>query len=505
MKFTKRTAALIFLCPSMRADDKSCYEEGKYKGDEIEPDGSTSYPEEKKAWDLSDEDYDSQPGICENIRIIMGGVDWTMNRENGKAECKVLSWVEGLEEKNDNIRSVECTEAPTFSPSPSPTLAPTWRPTESPTSSPTLSPSMSPTTNPTVAPTSSPTTNPTVAPTSSPTTAITNNPTTTNNPTKSPTRLPTPSPDAGGITGKLDQQTIWYYIVCAILLSMLCCFMCLAYSWMSSREDYIERKHAKAMDILEAFKKRLSRQERVPSEHGVQMGPNYNRQGSHLKAYRMNSTTRSSTSSIFSTRSSRLKLSAGRTMWRGSIDDCSMNDDEAISRRFSTNPPIREPSELAGYSYSESNVEMAATPPVGSGRLISRGYIGANYNRNPGTLSVQTVVKENENPNRNTFNVNKALKTGVVHKSGSISQEESKPSTPEYIYGDKTGRFLTTEDTGPLVNLNNPGENSEPSASFSSPQEVEIEVKICKQRAPVFEVLEEDEDEIMQRESKWSI
>jgi len=248
---------------------------------------------------------------------------------------------------------------------------------------------------------------------------------------------------------------------------------------MVGREDYIERK-------IESLKKRMSRHERVPSVPGIQMGPSSTKPGSHYKAFRMNSAARSSTSSVFSNRSSRLQLSTGRTMWRGSIDDCSMDDEEAIFRRFSVNPPVREPSERGGYSYSESQVEMTATPPTGSGRLMTRGYTATNYSRSPGI---------NENPNINTYNINKALKTGVVKKAGSISQDESKASTPDDIYGDKTGLLISTEDTCPLVNVNSPGANSESSTSFITPREIEIEVKICKQEAPIPEGLEEEEEE----------
>jgi len=486
MKLNEKSLALLLLCPAIRADDKSCYEDGKWQGDEIEPDGSTSYPEEKKAWDLSDEDYDSQPGICENIRIIMGGVDWTMNREDEKAECKVLSSVTGSEEKDDNIRSIECTDPPTYTPSASPTPGPTWNPTETPTESPTPPPTVSPTTSPTKMPSSS-SSNPTSTP--------------TRTPSSTPSLVPTPSPNAAPLNaGSIEHQTLWYYIVCAILLALLCCLMVVAYCWMVDRENYIEKKHAKAMDIIEALRKRMSKHEREPSE-GVQMGPNnYSKQVSHYKGYRMNSAARSSTSSVFSNRSSRLQLSTGRTMWRGSIDDCSMDDEEAIYRRFSTNPPMREPSEMGGQSYSESQVEMMATPPGGSGRLLTRGYMGAKQNRSPGV---------NENPNLNTFNINKALKTGVVKKGGSFSHEENNPYTPDDIYGDKTGLLVSTEDTSPLVNVNSPGSNSEPSASFTTPEDVEIEVKIFKQEAPIpegKEEEEEDEDEFEQRGSKtWTI
>jgi len=242
----------LILIPLVKSEDKSCFEEGKWKGDEIEPDGSTTYTEEKKSWDLSDENYESQPAICESIRIIMGGAEWTMNRDSGKAECKVLSSVTSGEEKDDNIRSLLCTLAPTSSPTNNPTISLTTMPTESPT--------WSPTPNPYNPPTTSPTPNSINFPTSTPTNAST--PTVTNDTTPSPTFLstfppthtPAPSVLENVNSSGLGGQKPWYYLLCALLMGMLCYIIFFAYRRMLHREIYIQTKYAGALSTLEMMR-----------------------------------------------------------------------------------------------------------------------------------------------------------------------------------------------------------------------------------------------------------
>jgi len=244
---------------------------------------------------------------------------------------------------------------------------------------------------------------------------------------------------------------------------------------MADREDYIEKRHANTKDNLELLRERLQ------TENGVELGPSYTKQGLQYKGSRMSNAPRTlSNSSAYSNRSSRLQYSTGRTIWRGSIDDCSMDDEELIHRRFSSNPQ-RDSSDKRLYSYSDSQVQMATTSSLGSG-LLNRGYMSTNI-RNPG-----------ENPNLNALNITKALKTGGMKKGGSISPvKESKRSTQDDIYGDKIGLLLSTEDSQ-LINVNSPGTNSDPSL-FNTSTEIEVEVKVCKQEAPIPEGLEEDDDE----------
>jgi len=492
MKFNKRTLSLILIFPTIRADDQSCFENGKWMGEYIEPDGSTSWPEEKAFWDLSDEDIDNQPKICESIRLIMGGVAWHLKQEDDKAECKVLLWLVGSEEKDNYIRSVVCSPAYT------PTSEPTYNPdvTEKPTQTVTEKPTSEATYNPTVTekPTSEPTYDSAVTeePTQTVTETPTSEPTYDSAVTEEPIASPTPSPTASTntaeptsmlIIGTIEPQAVWYYSMCGILLSMLCCFMTVAYCWMADREEYIEKRHADPKDNLESLRERLQ------GENGVQVqaGPSYTKQGWQYKGVRMSNAPRSlSNSSGFSNRSTRLQFSNGRTIWRGSIDDCSMDDEEVIHRRFSANPQ-RESSDRRLYSYSDSQVQMTTTSSLGSG-LLNRGYMSTNtiYNKSAGVT---------ENPNLNAFNITKALKTAGMAKCGSISPaKECTRSTPDDIYGDKVCLLHSTEDTSQLINVNSPGTNSEASL-FNTPTEVEIEVKICKQEAPIPEGLEEDDEE----------
>lgn len=220
MNWKQRSIAMfIFSSRLGRADDKSCYEDGRWKGDEITPDGTSGYDEDEKknTYDLSDEDEENQPAICESIRILMDGIDWTIELKDGKADCTILSSVTDEEDKDDFIRSVECSSAPTQSPTE------TNSPTPDPTNPPSAAPSFYPTTTPTVSPTDSPTPLATVE--SAPPTSA---------PSPLPTLLPTRAPNEE-LSDTYKPRTE-YYVVTVVLGVLLFVLIFVALWWMTRRE-----------------------------------------------------------------------------------------------------------------------------------------------------------------------------------------------------------------------------------------------------------------------------
>lgn len=291
MSWTEKHVALLLLLRSVECKDKSCFEEGEWVGGHIFPNGSIGYPEEFDHWDLKDEDYDFQPAICEKIRVRMGGVEWIMERDNlsDEADCSVLSPVRGVTENPDYIRSVLCTGPPTENPTSSQT---------DPTSkTPSVSLTLSLSDNPSWSLAEALSENLTKSQSRQ-----TDSPSKTPNffPTSFPTNLPTQTQPKSFF---LDE---WYYIVSLVLILCLLCVVIKAYFWMRTRERYIEerqRPFLKAKDKIAA------------------------------RTHREKSLTRSSTSSAVSIRG-HLRLSTGRTLWGGTLDDCSIDDEDLIERRF---------------------------------------------------------------------------------------------------------------------------------------------------------------------------
>jgi subtilisin-like proprotein convertase family protein len=92
----------------------------------------------------------------------------------------------------DDVSVTACQEAPTATPTDTPTNTPTATPTATPTNTPTATPTNTPTDTPTNTPTATPTDTPTNTPTNTPTDTPTNTPTAT--PTATPTNTPTATP-----------------------------------------------------------------------------------------------------------------------------------------------------------------------------------------------------------------------------------------------------------------------------------------------------------------------
>jgi len=353
-----------------------CWELGKWEGEKVNdwggdgddlPDGVDAEwkGNGEPKWTISASSWDEAVNSCASIydkfQSDFSSPGWELKWDN--YECKIKA---DVSEKEDDASSRgPC--PPTSAPTPVPVEAPTAEPTANPTRAPTDLP----TADPTPRPTPNPTQNPTEFPTQIPTPAPTLDPGDTPLPTDAPpTAEPTVAPTDGGKFVD-EEQSSWYYIVAAVGMTFLCCFMFTAARWMGGREDYIAKAKEKAQSRMRAISHMVfgGRNSRAQHSHDDGQNVEMQKRNSHLSthsAYSQNMGMHKRTgsqrsiqswSSAYSTsnkdpRAKNLrKNSVGKTIWRGSIDDPTMEEEEEDMHVSGQLRPVRSQSRQgAGYS-----------------------------------------------------------------------------------------------------------------------------------------------------------